>query len=217
MNKELTQKLVRRFPVIYQGFYDPMSVTCMCWGFDHGDGWFDILWQLSLAIEDELGYTPWQKELFLVKKVWSKIWNKLIYKLSPVRRDETIMEKGADNVWRRTVTKKAEPTWDQYVAWALFGKMKKVGKFEVERLGLKYWAWHPYTGFAVTQVKEKFGTLRYYTGASNDRIDRYINMATMLSAHTCEVCGTDGKLICDGGWYRTVCGNHGMTEENIVL
>jgi hypothetical protein len=29
----------------------------MCWGFDPGDGWFEIIWQLSLAIEAELNYS----------------------------------------------------------------------------------------------------------------------------------------------------------------
>jgi hypothetical protein len=33
-----------------------MTHTCMCRGFDHSIGWFEIVWQLSLAIEEELGY-----------------------------------------------------------------------------------------------------------------------------------------------------------------
>jgi len=31
MNAELTQKLVRRFPVLYQDYDSPMTQTCMCW------------------------------------------------------------------------------------------------------------------------------------------------------------------------------------------
>lgn len=68
MNSELTQRLVKRFPVLYQDYHSPMTQTCMCWGFDHGDGWFEIIWQLSLAIEEELGYSWLQKRWFLVKK-----------------------------------------------------------------------------------------------------------------------------------------------------
>jgi len=37
MNDQLTQRLVRRFPVLYQDYHSPMSQTCMCWGFDHAD------------------------------------------------------------------------------------------------------------------------------------------------------------------------------------
>jgi hypothetical protein len=45
-----------------------MTQTCMCWGFDHGDGWFEIIWQLSLAIEEELGYSWPRERWYLLKK-----------------------------------------------------------------------------------------------------------------------------------------------------
>ena len=38
MNQELTLRLVKRFPVLYQDYRSPMTQTAMCWGFDHGDG-----------------------------------------------------------------------------------------------------------------------------------------------------------------------------------
>ena len=47
MNADLTQKLVKRFPVLYQDYDSPMTQTCMCWGFDPSDGWFEIIWQLT--------------------------------------------------------------------------------------------------------------------------------------------------------------------------
>jgi hypothetical protein len=53
MNPELTKKLYDRFPDLYRQHTLPMSETCMCWGFTCDDGWFDIIWVLSLAIEDE--------------------------------------------------------------------------------------------------------------------------------------------------------------------
>jgi hypothetical protein len=40
----------------------------MCWGFDHDDGWFEIIWQLSLAIEEELSYSWVKERWFLFKK-----------------------------------------------------------------------------------------------------------------------------------------------------
>ena len=57
MNKELTERLLKRFPVLYQDYYSSMTHSCMCWGFDHDDGWFEIIWQLSLALEEELNYS----------------------------------------------------------------------------------------------------------------------------------------------------------------
>jgi hypothetical protein len=68
MNAELTQKLLKRFPILYQDYDSPMTQTCMCWGFDHGDGWFEIIWQLSLAIEEELGYSWPRERWYLLKK-----------------------------------------------------------------------------------------------------------------------------------------------------
>jgi hypothetical protein len=53
VNPDLTKRLYDRFPELYAQHSLPMSQTCMCWGFDCDDGWFDILWTLSLALEDE--------------------------------------------------------------------------------------------------------------------------------------------------------------------
>src|SRR5438105_15914827 len=47
--------------------------------------------------------------------------------------------------------------------------------------------------FAV-QVKEKFGTLRFYMSTSTDGMDKLIDEAEALSAKTCEVCGNDGRI-----------------------
>lgn len=230
MNKDLTRKLVQRFPVIYQGFYDSMSETCMCWGFEHGDGWFDIIWQLSLAIEDELGYTKRQERSFLRKKRWSKRWNKLIYRLSPTELDRDKQERQGTGVKgdpiRWVVVEKAKGDWLRRLACRLFadhslstrfpkteqpkrnwfrmGAQVAVGK--LQDLGLKNLVWHPDTGYAVQQVKEKFGTLRFYA-PGNDRIFRLIGMAEDLSGMTCEACGKRGKLYTDG-WWQTLCKEH---------
>ena len=215
MNKELTQKLVKRFPVLYQQFYDPMSTTCMCWGFDHGDGWFDIIWQLSLAIEDELGYSWLQERSFLLKKKLSKRWNDLIYKLSPVRKREyKMVGKGTkEEPYHQELVHYDPPRWDERIVQALFGKTQKLGQFEVERVGLKGLVWHPYTGFAVSQVKEKFGTLRYYCSV-NDRIQHLVDLAEICSAHTCELCGkySDG-VSSNHGWLSTLCKEHAKERK----
>ncbi len=208
MNKDLTMKLVRRFPVIYQDYYSPMSQTCMCWGFDHGDGWFEIIWQLSLAIEEELGYSRLQERTFLFKKSFAALWNKLIYKLSPVRLDERKWVDGQGLI----LVKKAERTWDAKIAQRLLGN-KKLRGFEIERIGLKEWAITSWNyGFRVGQVKEKFGTLRFYCGGT-PAIDRYVRLAERLSAITCDVCGKSGRLSSNNGWYRTLCKADGGEVE----
>ena len=84
MTPELTAKLLKRFPLMYRGYYSPMNQTCMCWGFEVGNGWEAILWQLSLAIEDELGYSWLQRKIYWLKFLASRSWNRMVYRLSPV-------------------------------------------------------------------------------------------------------------------------------------
>jgi hypothetical protein len=64
MNSELTQKLLSRFPTLYRKYYEPPEISCMCWGFAVGNGWFDIIWDLSLAIENEGVVVEQVKEKF---------------------------------------------------------------------------------------------------------------------------------------------------------
>jgi hypothetical protein len=175
MNKEFTMKLVERFPILYQDYYSSPRESCFCFGFDHGDGWFPIIWQLSLAIEDELGYTWFQKKRFLLKRQLSRRWNNIIYKLSPPTRGPSRIPKNR-------------------VERFIYGKWG---------LGFKRFVWFPNTGHRVEQVKEKFGTLRYYC-AGNDRIFAFIHMAEQLSKITCEDCGKPGKLR-RTAWLITLC------------
>ena len=58
-----------------------------------------------------------------------------------------------------------------------------------------------------TQVKEKFGTLRFYTGASCDSVEDMIEEACKLSAKTCEHCGSTAKDAKLRGkcWLSTSC------------
>ena len=59
--------------------------------------------------------------------------------------------------------------------------------------------------YSIAQVKEKFGTLRYYTSSMTDQGRIYIAEAENLSAITCEECGRPGKLRDDKNWIRTLC------------
>src|ERR1051326_9317315 len=131
MNGELTKKLLKRFPVLYQDYDSPMTQTCMCWGFDHGDGWFEIIWQLSLAIEEELGYSWPRKRWYLFKKRFFRKWNKLIYTLSPVRQDKRKQEGigTKEDPFRWAVMRSEEHTSElqshSFISYAVFCLKKK--------------------------------------------------------------------------------------------
>src|SRR5277367_5538928 len=210
MNSELTQRLVKRFPVLYQDYHSPMTQTCMCWGFDHGDGWFEIIWQLSLAIEEELNYSWLQERWFLAKKVFFRWWNTLLYKLSPVQDDKKRREGSGtkEDPYRWVVTEKARRDVLASLASRVFPARRSddfhTWPARLQHLGFKAFVHWPRTGFAVMQVKEKFGTLRFYC-SSAAAIDKYIRLAERLSSITCEDCGKSGKRN-DSSWVRTQCG-----------
>jgi ribosomal protein L37AE/L43A len=64
------------------------------------------------------------------------------------------------------------------------------------------------------QVKEKFGGLRFYLDAADERIYAMIDAAEVESYRTCEVCGRPGVLrVTQGGWYKTTCDVHAMPDS----
>lgn len=50
MHQTLTQKLYNEFPELYKGNDKSNQESCMPWGFEHGDGWFMIIYDLSADI-----------------------------------------------------------------------------------------------------------------------------------------------------------------------
>ena len=54
------------------------------------------------------------------------------------------------------------------------------------------------------QVKEKFGTLRFYYTGGDDYISGMVTLAESLTGVTCESCGNVGERR-GGGWVHTYC------------
>ena len=124
MNKENTQKLLQSFPRLYRSEAEGARETQMHWGFQCGDGWFRLIYDLSAEIESEavkLGLDPESDE------------------------------------------------------WPL-----------------------------PAQIKEKFGTLRYYMRVHFESIFDIIAKYEDKSEHTCESCGLAGTLRRDG-WHHVSC------------
>jgi len=48
--------------------------------------------------------------------------------------------------------------------------------------------------FYVTQCKEKYGHLMFYTFPERDEIESMVDEASWQAAFTCEVCGQDGSI-----------------------
>ena len=60
--------------------------------------------------------------------------------------------------------------------------------------------------FYAVQIKEKYGTLRFYMSGQTDEMDEAIRSAGQKSSETCELCGKPGKLIGER-WLSTRCEN----------
>ena len=103
MTEEKTKKLLNRFSFFHPE--KPITEGLMVFGFEHGDGWFDIIWELCEKIEEDLKQTT-----------------------------------------------------------------KPIGS-EIE-------------DFEVIQVKEKFGTLRFYTNWGTNKIYNFIEQAEIKSAES---------------------------------
>jgi len=127
MKRELDELLCQRYPKMMVNRNKSMIETCMCWGFDCGDGWFNILNQLMGSIQHHL---DWKNKNGLV----------------------------------------------------------------VEQVTLD-------------QVKEKFGTLRFYYSGGDDVVDGMVRLAESMTCVTCEVCGSPGTQN-SGGWITTLCESH---------
>jgi hypothetical protein len=133
MRTELDEALCAKYPKIFANRHGDMKETLMCWGFEHGDGWYQIIDSLCANIQNHI---DWQN-----------------------RQEEKV---------------------PQVVA---------------------------------VQVKEKFGTLRFYYNGGDDIVDGMVRMAESWSAVACEECGAPGTQN-SRGWIKTLCETHRKERED---
>lgn len=114
MNSQLTQRLVERFPVLYQDYHSPMTQTCMCCGFDHGDGWFEI-------VAAQSGH---RRRVGLLVAAEARVpgEERIFPQLSPVRDDKRKQEGSGtkEDPYRWVVVEKAPRDCLARMAWKLF-------------------------------------------------------------------------------------------------
>ena len=64
MRDELDSSLVAKYPKMFQNRYKSMQETAMCWGFECGDGWYNILNSLCANIQSHIDWKQEQKEKY---------------------------------------------------------------------------------------------------------------------------------------------------------
>lgn len=68
MRKELDEQLCAKYPLIFRDRHEDPSKTCMYWGLDVGDGWYNIIDALCANIQNHIDNRL--EEIELTKK-----WN----------------------------------------------------------------------------------------------------------------------------------------------
>ena len=181
MREELDKKLCEKYPKIFANRHKGMHETCMCWGFSHGDGWYNIIDMLCANIQHRV---DWQRK---------QRANALKYN----RALKRALDKGDKSALIKHYTYSAEGPNQ----WAL-------QRVEEDLVEAKYRDVPEACSQVVAdQVKEKFGTLRFYYHGGDDTIFGMTRMAESMSAVTCEECGAPGKQR-GGGWVHTYCDHH---------
>ena len=59
MKQELDEQLCKKYPLIFKNRHGDMKETLMCWGFECGDGWYQILDSLCANIQHHI---DWQNK-----------------------------------------------------------------------------------------------------------------------------------------------------------
>ena len=174
MKQELDKLLCERYPKMMVNRNKDMKETCMCWGFECGDGWFNILNQLMSQIQHHI---DWKEK----QRAWATKYNEMA----------TQAKAGNFDLFEETM--KALPN-DEYkekrLAEIVAGDFRPVPE-SIPQVTLD-------------QVKEKFGTLRFYYQGGDDYISGMVSLAESMTAVTCENCGNPGSCR-GGGWVHTYC------------
>ena len=174
MKQELDKLLCERYPKMMVNRNKNMQETCMCWGFECGDGWFNILDQLMGNIQHQIDWKEKQR-------------------LGAIKYNEMATQAKAGNFDLFEEDMKsviAEEYKEKRLAEIVAGDFREVPD-SIPQVTLD-------------QVKEKFGTLRFYYSGGDEYINGLVSMAESMSGCTCEECGNPGERK-GGGWVRTMC------------
>ena len=176
MNEKLDKQLCERFPKLFVDRNGDMKSTAMCFGFEHGDGWFNIIHALCANIQWHIDQSVEQNARAIKYET---------IRVAAVAGDFTLFDE--DHIG-------TTPSYrEKRLKEIINEKPRKIPEIV-----------HQVT---VTQVKEKYGTLRFYYSGGDEYIDGLVAMAESMSAATCEECGKPGRTN-SGGWLRTLCEEH---------
>ena len=181
MNEELDKKLCEKYPKIFRNRHGDPTKTAMCFGPECGDGWYNILDILC-------GNIQWHIDQTRNQKAEALRYNRAMRKVMKTG-DNTALVNYYNKLY---TTEYAIEQAEKDVA----GKAYKF-KAVIDEC----------PQVVAIQVKEKFGTLRFYVTGGDTITDHLISFAEGMSGVTCEECGAPGTRN-SGGWIKVRCEKH---------
>lgn len=169
MDKELDIKLCELAPTLFGDRYKSMRQTALCWGFECGNGWREILREAAVQLE-------------------------------PLCRAELDKCESKEKVWYKYIRKVIGYIRPTSVANLAYEFVEKVNP-DIYGNALYWYGGAP---CRASQIKEKFGTLRFYMTSETDEMSAIIDKLESQSSKTCEECGKPGKTR-GRGWLYTRC------------
>lgn len=183
MSPELEKKLFDKYPKIFAQRKLPMTQTAMCWGIETGDGWYNIIDQLCRQIQQHVDWKRKQRARDLLH--CRALQRAMKGDKSSLLKYHSY--KGKITQWTLDQVEREIQTYPE-------GKKDKTITRKVPQI-------------QAVQVKEKYGTLRFYTNFSDEYVDGLIAMAESMTAVTCQECGNLGKVR-GLGWIYVACDEH---------
>jgi hypothetical protein len=86
---------------------------------------------------------------------------------------------------------------------------------EIKEFYIKYEIDKDYQPIYASQIKEKYGSLRFYMSCGTDEMFNLIDDAESESASACELCGKPGHAR-SGSWYQTLCNDHAKQKGCVI-
>ena len=161
MDTKLQVKLFKKYPKIFRQKDLPMTQTCLCWGCECGDGWYDLIDKLCSMLQWDIDKNRYpQIEATQIKEKYGTL--RFYY----THAEETYTLK--DITW-----------FDRFVSW--------LNKYVIILPTRKYYD-------------------RNWERHKEGMQDGMISFAEHLSGHICEDCGTNVDVTRnDDGWISTLC------------
>jgi len=195
MRQELDKKLCAKYPKIFVNRHSDMRTTAMCWGFECGDGWYLLIDRLCSNLQWN---TDMNNKDYVIK-------NPKLRKLVP------FLERLIQSIpGRYNFDRKRQLNPLLHIRGYLINLLYRWKK----RLDYTYIESDRYPQIVASQVKEKYGGLRFYVEGASHRQYAVISFAESLSYHICEKCGSTKNVGQTQGWITTLCEDCGKDTNS---